>query len=227
MTNEYEIIRKKVINILKNRGIVSNKNIDEYAQSCFDVYMLSLEKGLSKKDSLDVSILSLNKTLDSYSRNNNIIGSNKYSLMLGMIAFVFCIIVSLIGLFVADVLSVYRVIYPIYLVITVGFLVFAISTYKKRNKLDFIITILIFLSVVVISIQCFMYFYRARTGNFYYSLNYQFPGILKFNTHTIASLEPLKYDISNTIILFDPTLITSLFCLIISIAFDIKRYLIK
>ncbi len=146
---------------------------------------------------------------------------NKYSLMLSTISFIFCIIVSLIGWLVADVLNVYGVIYPIYLVITLGFFIFAISTYKKRSKLDFTIIFLIFLSAVAISIQCFIYFYRARTGNFYYSLNYQFPGILKFNTHIITSLEPLKFRISNTIILFDPTLIISFVCLIISIYFDI------
>ncbi len=228
VTNEFEFIRKKVIDALKSRGILNNKNIDEYTQSCFDVYMLCLEKGLSKKDSLDISILSLNKILVSYCETNNLISFNKYSSLLCTITFIFCIIVSLIGWFVADVLSVYRVIYPIYLIITLGFLFFAICTYKKRNKLDFIIIALIFLSAVAINIQCFIYFYRARTGNFYYSLNYQFFGILKFNTHMITSLEPLNYKISNTITLFDPTLIISFVCLIFSIAFDIierrKKY---
>lgn len=66
-----------------------------------------------------------------------------------------------------------------------------------------------------------MFFYRARTGNFYYSLNYNFPGLLKFNRHVLTSSGQFKYEISETILLFEPTLIVSLISLIISIIFDI------
>lgn len=139
-----------------------------------------------------------------------------------------CIVIAIIGWLCADVLEVYGVIYPLCLLAILIVLVFTIANYKKRNKVDFLIVILIFLAVVIINIQCFMFFYRARTGNFCYSLNYNFPGLLKFDRYVLTSPGQFKYEISRTILLFDPTLIVSLISLIISIIFNIierrKKY---
>lgn len=132
-----------------------------------------------------------------------------------------CFIIALIGWLCADVLDVYGVIYPLCLLAILIVLVFTIANYKKRNKVDFLIVTLIFIAVVIINIECFMFFYRARTGNFHYSLNYNFPCLLKFNRHVLTSSGQSKYEISETILLFDPTLIVSLISLIISIIFNI------
>lgn len=132
-----------------------------------------------------------------------------------------CFIIALIGWLCADVLDVYGVIYPLCLLAILIVFVFTIANYKKRNKVDFLIVTLIFIAVVIINIECFMFFYRARTGNFYYSLNYNFPGLLKFNRYVLTSSWQFKYEISETILLFNQTLIVSLISLIISIIFNI------
>lgn len=221
MKTEYQMIKKRVKNELKNRGIIDKKIVEEFTQTCFDDYNLSLENGESKNDAFKYAFSALMETLDSSNLLNHRTVPYHYSLVLSLVSFVICIVIALIGWLCADVLDVYGVIYPLCFLAILIVLVFTIVNYKKRNKVDFLIVTLIFLAVVIINIECFMYFYRARTGNFYYSLNYSFPGLLKFNRHVLNSPGQFKYEISKTILLFEPTLIVSLISLIISIIFDI------
>lgn len=52
MKTEYQIIKKRVRNELKNRKIIDEKIVEEFTQTCFDYYNLSLENGESKNDAL-------------------------------------------------------------------------------------------------------------------------------------------------------------------------------
>lgn len=221
MKTEYQKIKKRVRNELKNYMVVDNKIVEELTQTCFEDYNLSLKNGKSKNDAFKHAISSLKDTLDSSNLLNKKVKKYRYSLVLSLVSFTICIVIALIGWLCGDVLDVYGVIYPLCLVAILIVLLFTIANYKKRNIVDFLIVTLIFLSVVIINIECFMFFYRARTGNFYYSLNYNFPGLLKFNKHELTSLEQFKYEISKTILLFDPTLIVSLITLIISVIFNV------
>ena len=221
MKTEYQMIKKRVKNELKNRGIIDKKIIEEFTQTCFDDYNLSLENGESKEDALKSTFSSLTETLDSSNLLNHRPNPYHYSLVLSLVSFVICIVIAIIGWLCADVLEVYGVIYPLCLLAILIVLVFTIANYKKRNKVDFLIVTLIFIAVVIINIECFMFFYRATTGNFYYSLDYNFPGLLKFNRYVRTSPGQFKYEISRTILLFDQTLIVSLISLIISIIFNI------
>lgn len=148
---------------------------------------------------------------------------NRFSIKISMLFFVLCLLVSLIGAFVPDVLDVSSVIYPFYLLLSTCLVVFVIFTSKKRNIIDFIITGLIFFSVLSISVQCIAFFYRARTGEFYYSLSYRFPGILEFKTNTLISQIGLRYKITKIVFLFDPTFIVSLVCLAIAIFSNVSH----
>lgn len=213
--------KKRVRNELKNRKIIDEKIVEEFTQTCFDDYNLSLENGESKNDALKSVFSALTETLDSSNLLNHRSNPYHYSLVLSLVSFVVCFIIALIGWLCADVLDVYGVIYPLCLLAILIVLVFTIANYKKRNKVDFLIVTLIFIAVVIINIECFMFFYRARTGNFYYSLNYNFPGLLKFNRYVLTSSGQFKYEISETILLFNQTLIVSLISLIISIIFNI------
>lgn len=221
MKTEYQMIKKRVKNELKNRGIIDKKIVEEFTQTCFDDYNLSLENGENKNDALKYAFSALMETLDSSNLLNHRPNPYHYSLVLSLVSFVVCIVIAIIGWLCADVLDVYGVIYPLCLLAILIVLVFTIVNYKKRNKVDFLIVTLIFIAVVIINIECFMFFYRARTGNFYYSLDYNFPGLLKFNRHVLTSPGQFKNEISRTILLFDPTLIVSLISLIISIIFNI------
>lgn len=144
-----------------------------------------------------------------------------YSIVISSIIFLYSTIMTIIGLFKSDILYNYGDLYPILLLVTIVFVMYCVITHKKRSAMDCIITAILFVSVIIAVTQCFIYFYRIRTGDFYYSLYYNFPGVLKFNTHWIVSIEPLKYKIENTIMLFDPTLISSAFCVILSVVNNI------
>ena len=142
---------------------------------------------------------------------------NLFSIIVSLIFFSYSFLIMLLGVFTPDVLYSYGVLYPLLLIISIIIIIYAIITHKQRCIKDYIIICIIFLAVLTINIQCFMYFYRIRTGDFYYSLYYEFPGILKFNTNWLVSIEPYKYEPKNTILLFDPILVSSVFCVILSL----------
>lgn len=67
-----------------------------------------------------------------------------------------------------------------------------------------------------------MFFYRARTGNSYYTLDYSFPGTLSFNTYYLVSIDTMKYELGSTQTLFDPSLIISSLLFVCSLSLQIK-----
>lgn len=148
---------------------------------------------------------------------------NCFSIVISLIIFSYSLLMFLIGLFIPDSLYVFGVLYPILMIIIIVISIYSLITNKKRTAIDYIITTILFVSVLSINIQDFIYFYRARTGDYFYSLYYNFPGLLEFNTHWLVSVEPLKYKIENTIILFDPTLLCSALCAVISMV----KYILK
>lgn len=95
-------------------------------------------------------------------------------------------------------------------------MVYVIITHKKRKLVDFIICGVIFLSFAIIEIEALSFFYRARTGDIFYTLYYKIPGILNFNTHALITKDPICFDIMKTDSLFDPTLIITFICFIVS-----------
>lgn len=149
--------------------------------------------------------------------------SCRYSLVISFVFFLESLTIAMIGWPTPDVLYVFGVMYPILFLLALSMLIFTVVTFRRRNKLDYIISVVLFLAALSILIRCVMYFYRARTGNFYYSLFYSFPWILKFNRHMLVSTEPVKYKLESTVTLFDPTLIVSLLCLIVSAIFNVTE----
>lgn len=107
--------------------------------------------------------------------------------------------------------------YPIFALITLIYLIYTIATIRKINIIDFIVAGILFISVLVITIQRFLYLYRPDTGNYYHELYYDFPGILGFRTYNLVSLETMEYEFSGTVNLFDSTLISSSICFIVSL----------
>ena len=140
-----------------------------------------------------------------------------YSLLVSSIALVSALIVAVLRWLNTDVLTTFDVLYPIFALITLIYLIYTIATIRKRNLIDFIVAGILFISVLVITIQCFLHIYRPDTGNYYHELYYDFPWTLGFGTYDLVSLETMKYEFSGTVNLFDPTLISSLICFIVSI----------
>ena len=209
MLNDQDLIKNRVSDVLKKHKILNKKNINKYTESCFNTYTLSMEKGLSKDEALDISIESLDKSLSS----KKLIRPSIYSTILSTNSFLFALIIMLIGCTTIDSIFIMGPLYPIYLLMTLGFLIYALVTYKRRNMFDFILASLLFLSTIIINIQTLDNIYRPNLGWKDYSLSYRFPGILYNNTHIYEG--PL-YDTERieTAILFDPTLIISFICLI-------------
>lgn len=171
--------------------------------------------GYSEKEAMKRAIYTLTETLDVNSKRKKF--CSRYALNTSLLAFLFSLIISLIGIFTPDTLMFSSIIYPLFFIIFLGVLIFTFITKKKRTLIDFLIVEIIFVSIFVITIQCVLYFYRASTGNFYYSLFYQFPGVLKFNTHVLISMTPTIYEINNTILLFDPTLLVTFFSVSVNV----------
>ena len=188
MKFDYKSMRCKVKNELKCRGIFNREAIDEFTSSCFDEYRLSIENGEAEQSALRIALDSLNETLDSNNYERKVLSAYNYSLIVSSVSFTFAIIVAIIGWLEQDVLGVFGIIYPLYFVISLGFLIYAVVTYKRRSKIDYLISIFVFIGSLVILIESLIYFYRIRTGDFYYTLDYDFPGLLSFNYYTLSSM---------------------------------------
>ncbi len=210
-------INKQISHLAGLYNIRDKKLIDELSSSCFDEYSLNLESGKNEKDAYTAALLSTKNTMKSFAEEKLGFKHCNFSIIISLIILVYSILIFFIGQFTPEALYSFGVLYPIFMILVIGIVVYTFITYRKRNAVDYIVITILFIAVLTITIQDFIYLYRARTGDFYYSLNYNFPGILKFNTHWLVSVEPLKYELKNTIILFDPTLISSVVCLIISI----------
>lgn len=155
--------------------------------------------------------------MDSFKKEKAIKNKSEFSLKISLIIFFYSLLMFLLGLFTQDILYSFGILYPILMILVIIIFIYTLVTHKKRNFIDYIVISVLFLSVLSITIQDFIYLYRPRTGDYYYSLYYNFPGILNFNKHWLVSVEPLKYELASTIVLFDPTLISSIVCIIISI----------
>ena len=105
--------KKKSKKWVKKRKIIDEKIFEEFTQTCFDYYNLSLENGESKNDALKSFFSALTETLDSSNLLNHRSNPYHYSLVLSLVSFVVCFIIALIGWLCADVLDVYGVIYPL------------------------------------------------------------------------------------------------------------------
>lgn len=216
-------INKQIRRIAGLYNIKDRVLIAELSSSCFDEYLLHLESGKSEKESYHAAIESAENTMRSIAEEKQGTKQCNFSLISSLIVFAYAFVMFFVGQFVPDALYSFGVMYPLLLLLAIGIVVYACITHRERSAVDYIVLAILFAAVMAIAIQDFIYFYRARTGNYYYSLYYSFPGILRFNTHWLVSVEPLKYELADTIVLFDPTLLVSVVCLIISITEIVYR----
>ena len=202
---------------LKSKNMFNQNTFDELVKSSLDEYKLNLSSGLNNKQALNKTISSINDALDF--DPGTIKNPYNFSLSISSFALIIGVILMLLGILVSDVLYTFSILYPICFIIFLFIFIYVCITHKKRNWFDFLISGLLLLATLIIFIETLVFFYRARTGDFYYSLFYDFPGILHFNRHILVNVEPLEYEISNSIMLFDPILIISFICFAISLLF--------
>ena len=128
--------------------------------------------------------------MDSFKKEKAIKNKSEFSLKISLIIFFYSLLMFLLGLFTQDILYSFGILYPILMILVIIIFIYTLVTHKKRNFIDYIVISVLFLSVLSITIQDFIYLYRPRTGDYYYSLYYNFPGILNFNKHWLVSVEP-------------------------------------
>lgn len=204
-------INKAVEKELKEFGAYNKNILKELVDSTYDEYLLNLEFNKNEDEALLNALDSVKNMVSSnYEKDKS--NRFKFSLFVSFIAFVVTLIIAIIGWLTINVLYTFSVIYPILAFIALVYLIYLIVTHKKRNYLDYIVLGIIFVSIITIIAECFIYFYRPRTGDYYYELYYEFPGLLRYCTYWLASMEPIRYELSKTTFLFDPTLIASFIC---------------
>lgn len=211
-------LRKEICSFLENYDISSNEEKENLIQSCIDEFQFNIKNGASEQVALKMMFQNLNNILKS---NYKEIRKSKfkYSFICSIVFLAIMLLIQILGSTVQNVLEIYKTIYPLLLITALGLFVYTFLTYKKRTKIDFIISSILLISILVINIQGFIFFYKIRTGDFFYSLYNTFPGLLEFNKHVLVSLSPVKYEISKTIILFDPTFSVSMTCSTITLIF--------
>lgn len=206
-------LRDKIRKEVSKRHINKNFKLEELIDSCIDEYNLNIENGLNEKDSFNIAVSSLNDIEDSTDADMQ--NRYKYALTVSGVSVIISLTLAVIGLLSGNVLSVYGVLYPICFIFSITLLVFTIITHKKRKPIDFLICIIIILGCVFINVESLSFFYRIRTGDFYYTLYYKVPGVLNFYTHGLIPGDSVQFEIIKTDYLFDPTLLINFICFII------------
>lgn len=140
-----------------------------------------------------------------------------YALLVSSVALLLSFAVAVVGWTKKNVLFDFDTLYPAYAFLALVYLAYTAATHRKRNVLDWIIAAVLVASVTAITVQCVLYFYRPRTGNYYFELYYEFPGVLRYCTYFLVSQEKETYELNSTVYLFDPTLVASLICLAVSL----------
>ena len=219
MDEVYSFLSKYINSQLKNYKFYSENKLNNIIDEYYDEYKKYLDKLNNKDDALNETLYSFNKKYlvkKDYKKST-------FALLISLFYFIIESLKAFLGLFSFDLSLVFGVIDPILLIISIAFLIFLVVTYKKRTKVDFIIFGFLFLSIIIINIQCFGYFYRPTTGDYYYKLRYMFPGVLFSELYWLTSIESNLYELRHTTILFDSTFIISFLCLITSSIFYLKK----
>ena len=206
MDEVYSFLSKYINSQLKNYKFSSENELNNIIDEYYDEYKKNFIKTKNKEDALNETLSSFN---NEYLLNANIKKST-FALLISMFYFLIEVIKSIIGMLIANPITEVSTINPILLVISIFVLIFLLVTYKKRTKVDFIIFILLFISIIVINIEGFVNFYGLTMDGVSYRLDYIFPGLLLWKQY-------FNREFNSTITLFDPTLIVSFICLITSL----------
>lgn len=206
MDEVYSFLSKYINSQLKNYKFSSENELNNIIDEYYDEYKKNFIKTKNKEDALNETLSSFN---NEYLLNANIKKST-FALLISMFYFLIEVIKSIIGMLIANPITEVSTINPILLVISIFVLIFLLVTYKKRTKVDFIIFILLFISIIVINIEGFVNFYGLTMDGVSYRLDYIFPGLLLWKQYFNGKF-------NSTITLFDPTLIVSFICLITSL----------
>ena len=193
---------------------------DILISSCMDEYQDNISMGIDKRDALKKSLIHLKQSIRNHYDFPQSRNPYKLSLILSSTAFIVSIILLIFNIFINDLLYIVNKLYPLFLFLLIIVLIYARITSKKRSWLDFLISGILLIGIIIVNIEALIYFHKPRTTEFFNSLHYVFPGRLLFNRHQVISC--IDQDkILYTINLFDPTFIISFICLMISILFSI------
>lgn len=193
----------------------SSKNLyDEIFDYCYKIYLENLSKGLNEEKSLNNAFYKGNKKYFFKSK------SKKINYMFPLIISIISFILSLILFAFEQLMNYDRILILLNLVIFVIFLIilsfflYSIKTIKIRSKFELIIPIVLLFAYFVILIESIVFFFIIPLTSVSYSLTFSMPW--KFITF-------LFRDLKIAIKLIDPTMISSILCIILSLFY----YVIK
>ncbi len=127
MNIDYKFIKKKVKCLLKENGIVDKEKIDEFTETCNDDYNLGLENGLSENEAFNIALRMLDDSIEVKRYNKH-----SFIFRISIIFFVSSIILSMVGWLIADVLTIYGVLYPICFILSLVMIVLFLLHIKKE-----------------------------------------------------------------------------------------------
>lgn len=207
-----KVVKRRLKLHIIMKGILNKKQINEYVLSSYNDYTLRINEGKNKDEAINSTFNALDKTIKSKDNKEH---PFCYSLIISSIIFGETLFYGVVGSLIDDSRDFFRVAYYILFVLSILILIFTTITYKNRNKFDYVIAIVHFISV-------FLIFMRLNLGIFYHTssnyskIHYYFPGFFVEITDIGRHLDPIC----------DFTFVISLIFLIISIILnvvDIKK----
>lgn len=223
MRKDEVVFQNQVLNVLDNREIINKKVRNTLVEECLNTYNYKLSCGTTVQEAEKGAL----EKLDGYIDIETKIKRDRilyFSLISITIMLFLSVLITIIGIINSDIKGIVEIINPLGLIIIIIEIIYLIISHKKRKLVDYIVIFILFVTSLSNNILGFKYLYTPRTGDYYSTLFYNFPGKFTVNTYSLISTEPLKYEITYSKEYFDFQLIVyiALFIILV-IIFIVKR----
>lgn len=209
-------INKKVKYLASLYKIKDKKLIKDLCFSCLDEYCFLLANCNDENEAYEKAISVTTKEIKELSKDQLDNRIYTFSVFVSFTTFFYSLFFYFVDKITLIVFVGFQLLYLLLLVVILGFFVYCLMTHKKRNLIDYIVISILFVSILIFTVQDLIYLFQIKTGRVYYHANYIFIGIIKFE-ETIYLSENSNKSINTYSILFDPTLIMSFICVIASL----------
>lgn len=215
MKNEKKYFKHCVNHALNDRFVLNKSRRDGLAEACVEEYHQHIKEGLNEKTARTKTLSSLNETMDEYYGASDLPKTGSaFALGVSVISLIVFVIQSLVGAFLHSVYPDFAILYPTLFFLSLALLIYVGCTYWRRKPIDYVVTGLLFVSLLIINLELVPHLYDLWVDSSLdlYWLN---PFLLEYwKEDTEAVLA----------IFFDPTPIAVFLNLIGSIVFYILDY---
>lgn len=198
--------QNKIMNILDKSNIADRKVRCILISECLNSYNENLNHGMKADEAEERAIERIIGyiDIDSKIRKESI---SYFSISVVFIMLILELLICVIGIYNADIIGVVEIINPFGLMISIAAIVSLIISHRRRKILDYVFILIVFVTSLSNNVLSLINLYRPRTGDYYFTLFYSFPGNFLVNTYSLISQEPLKYEMTYTKGYFDFQLI--------------------